>query len=107
MWTAELERRVMNSPLRRFFHRLYEFPVYEGLLARAGVRIGPTSRVLDAGCGAGFASLLVQERSHPAEHYAFDLQPEQVCRARRQLPSSSLQATSAMWPSLRMPLTPC
>ena len=87
MWTEELERRVMNSRLRRFFHRRYEFPVYEALLARAGVQIGPTTRVLDAGCGAGFASLLVQEKSRSAAHYAFDLRPDQVYRARRQLPA--------------------
>lgn len=87
MWTDEFERRVMNSRLRRFFHRVYEFPAYEQLLAAAGVRLGPVGRVLDAGCGAGFASLLLQERARPTAHYACDLRLDQVRLARQNLPA--------------------
>lgn len=71
----------MNGPLRRFFHRRIEFPLFRWL----GPRVDGQD-VLEIGCGTGYgAELLATLR--PKSYLGIDLMPEMIELAdRRQVP---------------------
>lgn len=83
------ELKLMNSPLRQFFQRYYEFPTWRRLLARQQIDLrGKT--ILDAGCGSGYSARLIHEAFRPAALHAFDLLPEQVEIARARCPEANV-----------------
>jgi SAM-dependent methyltransferase len=71
----------MQSPLRRFVQRRVELPTFERLLSRAGIDLRG-KRILEAGCGNGYALSLLQKRLRPNKLVGFDLMPEQIEYAR-------------------------
>ena len=77
------EFRAMNSPLRRFFQRYVEFPLFR----RAGLR-QRNQDVLEIGCGSGYGAMLLA-RLHPKSFVGIDVMPEQIdlAKARCNLPN--------------------
>ena len=76
-----VELAAMQSPLRRLLQRRVELPTFERLLADAGVDLRG-KRILEAGCGNGYALSLLHTRMKPAKLVGFDLMPEQIEFAR-------------------------
>jgi ubiquinone/menaquinone biosynthesis C-methylase UbiE len=75
---TDQEFRAMNNPLRRFFQRRVEFPVFEWLgLRQRGLD------VLEVGCGSGYGAVLVG-RLQPRSYVGIDIMPEQIELARKQ-----------------------
>jgi SAM-dependent methyltransferase len=61
-------------------------PLYEGVLAR--FEVGPATRLLDVGCGAG--GFLVKAKARGASIKGLDATPELVAIAKRRLPGSDI-----------------
>ena len=76
-----VELRAMQSPLRRLVQRRVELPGFERLLDGAGINLRG-ARILEAGCGNGYALSLLAKRFAPSQLVGFDLMPEQIERAR-------------------------
>lgn len=73
------EQAIMNSRIRAWFMAHYEYPVFQKFLSRQQVDL--THRVLlDAGCGCGYSTALIERLFQPSKLYAFDLAPEQIAR---------------------------
>lgn len=77
-----IELAAMQSPLRRFVQRRVELPTFERLLAHAGIDLRG-KRILEAGCGNGYALSLIEKRMRPSKLVGFDLMPEQIEYARQ------------------------
>jgi len=68
----------MNNPVRRFFQRRIEFPVFKRLgLREEGLDI------LEIGCGSGYGAVLLG-RLEPRSYLGIDIMPEQIELARTQ-----------------------
>ncbi len=81
MRLCDQELRAMNSPLRRFFHRRIEFPLFR----LVGLRVEGQD-VLEVGCGTGYGAELLA-RLGPKSYLGVDLMPEMIELAnRRQIP---------------------
>ncbi|MFC1892734.1 class I SAM-dependent methyltransferase [Chloroflexota bacterium] len=76
------ELKFINSPIRRFFQKHYEFRVIRQFLKRNGIDLTNTV-ILDAGCGSGYSTELIAKELQPKELVAFDVMPEQIELARR------------------------
>lgn len=74
---SDREYRAMNSGLRRFLQRRYEFPI----LRRMGVTFAGKD-VLEIGCGSGYAAHLILLDA-PKSYVGIDVMPEQLALARR------------------------
>jgi len=71
------ELKFINSPIRKFFQKFYEFRVFRQFLKRNGIDL--TNKViLDAGCGSGYSTELIAKALQPKELVAFDIMPEQI-----------------------------
>jgi ubiquinone/menaquinone biosynthesis C-methylase UbiE len=71
------EFNAMNTPLRRIFQRLVEYPNFR----RMGMR-DEGGDILEIGCGSGYgAQLLAQLKPHSYE--GIDLMPEQIALAQK------------------------
>ena len=71
------ELKFINSPIRKFFQKFYEFRVFRQFLKRNGIDL--TNKViLDAGCGSGYSTELIAKALQPKELVAFDVMPEQI-----------------------------
>jgi ubiquinone/menaquinone biosynthesis C-methylase UbiE len=76
------ELRFMNSALRRFFQRHYEFRIFKEFLKKNNIQL--THKViLDVGCGSGYSTQLLMRKFEPRELVAFDIMPEQVALAKQ------------------------
>jgi len=62
----------MNSPLRRFFHRRIEFPLFR----LVGLRVEGQD-VLEVGCGTGYGAELLAKLG-PRSYLGVDLMPEMI-----------------------------
>jgi SAM-dependent methyltransferase len=72
MRLSEREFRGMNNPVRRFFQRTLEYPLFK----RMGF-VEEERDILEIGCGSGYgAELLAQLR--PKSYVGVDVMPEQV-----------------------------
>ena len=76
----EIEKALMNNPVRALLQWQYEAP----LLARLGGRIDGL-RALEIGCGRGIGAEIILERFGARQVYGFDLDIEMVRQARRRL----------------------
>jgi len=82
------ELKFMNSPIRRFFQRHYEFRVFKAALKKNRIDLN-NKVILDAGCGSGYSAELIIKEFQPKELFAFDIMPEQVELAKqRGLPAN-------------------
>lgn len=68
---------AMNNPLRRWFQKYFEFRILATFLARHSIDL-KNSVILDAGCGSGYSTELIQARYRPKELVAFDAMLEQI-----------------------------
>jgi ubiquinone/menaquinone biosynthesis C-methylase UbiE len=73
---------AMNNPIRRWMQKTIEFPTFARLLEKHNIDLNGSS-ILDAGCGSGYSTRLLESRYHPREMVAFDLMPEQIERAQK------------------------
>ncbi len=86
-----IEKALMNNPIRVMVQRWYEAP----LLQRLGGRVDGL-RVLEIGCGRGVGTQILFEQFGAWEVHAFDLDPDMIRLAHRQL---------ARYPADRLRLT--
>jgi len=85
-----IEFAAMQSPLRRLVQRRWELPTFLRSLRRANVDLRG-KRILEAGCGSGYALELLSRELSPSRLVGFDLMPEQIERARaRNVPSAEV-----------------
>lgn len=75
-----VEKALMNNPLRAAVQRRHE----ARLMERLGGRLDGM-RVLEIGCGRGIGTEIIFERFGAREVHAFDIDPDMIERARRQL----------------------
>lgn len=71
------ELNFVNSRIRTFFLKHYEFRVFKKFLKRNGIDLSGKV-ILDAGCGSGYSTELIQKEFRPRELFAFDIMPEQI-----------------------------
>lgn len=76
----KLEFYLMNNPLRYWLQRNVEFKTFKEFLDKHNFSL-EGKVVLDAGCGSGYSTKLIQEFS-PAELVGFDLMPSQIEKAK-------------------------
>jgi ubiquinone/menaquinone biosynthesis C-methylase UbiE len=74
---CDAELRAVNGPLRRFFQRRIEFPVFCWL----GLK-GQGLDILEVGCGSGYGAFLLS-RLKPKSYVGIDLMPEMIDLARK------------------------
>lgn len=85
MRLSPIEFWAMNNPIRRLIQQRLEFGLMRRFLRERGIDLSG-SVILDAGCGSGFSTHLIQDAFNPRELRGFDLMPEQIARARRRYP---------------------
>jgi len=71
----------MNNPMRRWLQKNVEFKTFQEFLDKHELSL-EGKVVLDAGCGSGYSTKLIQQFS-PAELIGFDLMPSQIAIAKR------------------------
>lgn len=73
----KFEFMLMNNPARRFMQKNFEFKKFNELLHLYDINLqGKT--ILDAGCGSGFSTYLLEQEYSPSELLAFDLMESQI-----------------------------
>lgn len=77
----KLEFYLMNNPMRRWLQKNVEFKTFKEFLDKHGLSL-EGKVVLDAGCGSGYSTKLIQQFS-PAELIGFDLMPSQIEKAKQ------------------------
>ena len=77
MKLTQREFNAMNTPLRRMFQRLVEYPNFR----RMGMR-DEGRDILEIGCGSGYGAQLLS-RLHPRSYEGVDLMPEQIVLAQK------------------------
>lgn len=76
----QIEKALMNNPVRAFVQRRYEAPLMERLGGRT-----KGCRVLEIGCGRGVGTEIIFNRFGAREVHAFDIDPDMVEQARGRL----------------------
>ncbi|PKC52100.1 S-adenosyl-L-methionine-dependent methyltransferase, partial [Rhizophagus irregularis] len=74
----------MNNPIRRWLQKSIEFKTFKEFLDRHNLSLEGKA-VLDAGCGSGYSTKLIQE-FRPAELVGFDIMPSQIDKAKKEYP---------------------
>jgi ubiquinone/menaquinone biosynthesis C-methylase UbiE len=82
MEMGKAQLQMVNSRIRQFFQKHYEFKLFKKLLEQQHIDL-TGQIILDAGCGSGYSSELIFREFRPQELYAFDLMPEQVERVKQ------------------------
>jgi ubiquinone/menaquinone biosynthesis C-methylase UbiE len=77
----KLEFYLMNNPMGRWLQKNVEFKTFKEFLDKHELSL-EGKVVLDAGCGSGYSTKLIQQFS-PAELIGFDLMPSQIEMAKR------------------------
>ena len=77
----KLEFYLMNNPMRRWLQKNVEFKTFKEFLDKHNLSL-EGKVVLDAGCGSGYSTKLIQQFS-PAELVGFDLMPSQIEKAKQ------------------------
>lgn len=89
MKLSEIEFRAMNSPLRFWGQRYFEFPLF----CRLGLNVRGLD-VLEVGCGSGNGAFLLNSQQ-PRSYVGLDLMPEQIGIARHKYPQYDFRVQSA------------
>ena len=76
------ELKLVNSTVRKFFQRHYEFWTFKKYLKKNHVDL-INKEILDVGCGSGYSSQLIMREFQPKELFAFDILPEEVVLAKQ------------------------
>jgi len=76
------ELKLVNSAVRGFFQRHYEFKIFKKYLKKNHVNL-INKEILDVGCGSGYSSQLIMKEFQPKELFAFDIMPEEVILAKQ------------------------
>ncbi len=76
-----VEMLAMNNAPRRWMQRNFELPRLQRMLSRANVDLHGT-RILDAGCGSGYSTQLLERQFSPRRLVGFDFMPEQIALAK-------------------------
>lgn len=76
----QIEKALVNNPVRSLLQRRYEAPLLERLGGRT-----EGLRVLELGCGRGIGTDIIFRRFGASEVHAFDIDPDMVEQARRRL----------------------
>jgi len=71
------ELRLVNSVVRGFCQRHYEFRAFKKYLKKNHIDL-INKVILDVGCGSGYSSEMIIEAFQPKELFAFDIMPEEV-----------------------------
>ena len=79
-----VEKLLVNNPVRALVQRFYEGP----LLQKLGGRLDD-ARVLDVGSGRGVGVQILLEQFGAGQVYGIDLDPQQVCRAKKRFAGTS------------------
>lgn len=77
----KLEFYLMNNSIRRWLQKNVEFKAFKKFLDKHNISL-EGKVVLDAGCGSGYSTSLIQQFS-PAELVGFDLMPSQIEKAKQ------------------------
>jgi len=77
-----LERRFVNSRLKRVFQEHFEIRIYTNMLRKNGCGLHG-KRILDAGCGAGYGLEIIRKRFNPLELYGLDIDTREANLARK------------------------
>ena len=77
-----LEFLAMNNPLRRLHLRFVELAIFKKFVQRHEIDLRET-RMLDAACGSGYSTKLLQKYFNPQFIAGFDIMPEQTRLALR------------------------
>lgn len=75
-----VEKFLMNNPIRAAFQRWYEAPLFERLGGRT-----EGLKVLEVGCGRGVGTEEILTRFGAGEVHAMDVDPDMIRRARARL----------------------
>ena len=76
------ELKLVNSAVRKFFQRHYEFWTFKKYLKKNHVDL-INKEILDVGCGSGYSTQLIMREFQPKELFAFDIIPEEVVLAKQ------------------------
>jgi len=77
-----LDTILINSPVKRFGQRFFEFPILNNFLKAEKIDLR-NKVILDAGCGAGHGMEIIHKFYSPSELYAFDVLPNEVALAQK------------------------
>ena len=77
MELSRLEFYAMNNPIRRIVQRYVEFELFKVFLRNHNMDLAGKA-LLDAGCGSGYSTLLIQNEFKPSLLVGFDYMPEQI-----------------------------
>ncbi|SOC41757.1 class I SAM-dependent methyltransferase [Ureibacillus acetophenoni] len=80
----KIEFYMMNNPIRRWLQKSIELKTFKEFLDRHNFSLEGKA-VLDAGCGSGYSTKLIQE-FRPAELVGFDIMPSQIDKAKKEYP---------------------
>ncbi|MFY3791690.1 class I SAM-dependent methyltransferase [Bacillus firmus] len=80
----KIEFYLMNNPMRKWLQKNIEFKTFKEFLDKNNLSL-EGKVVLDAGCGSGYSTKLIQEFS-PAELIGFDIMPSQIEKAKQAYP---------------------
>ena len=82
MELTRLEFHAMNNPIRRIVQRYIEFQLFKVFLRNHNIDLTGKA-LLDAGCGSGYSTLMIQNEFRPSLLVGFDYMPEQIDLAAR------------------------
>jgi ubiquinone/menaquinone biosynthesis C-methylase UbiE len=77
MELSRLEFYAMNNPIRRIVQRYIEFELFRIFLINHNIDLAGNA-LLDAGCGSGYNTFLIQNEFKPSLLIGFDYMPEQI-----------------------------
>lgn len=76
------EFMAMNNPIRRWIQKTIEFRLFHRFLEKHKINLNG-GVILDAGCGSGYSTKLIEAKYSPEELVAFDIMPEQIELAKK------------------------
>ena len=80
----KIEFHLMNNPMRKWLQKNIEFKTFKDFLDKNNLSL-EGKVVLDAGCGSGYSTKLIQEFL-PVELIGFDIMPSQIEKAKQAYP---------------------
>ena len=82
MRLGSMEFKAMNNSIRRFVQKRFEFRYFRNMLKSQDISLNEKV-IIDAGCGSGYSTQLIQEKFSPTRLLAFDFMPEQIELAKK------------------------
>ena len=79
---GRFEFLAMNSPIREWSMKQWEFPLVRDMLQTHGIDLSGKI-IVDLGCGSGYGTGLLLKEFKPSRIIAFDIMPEQIELAKK------------------------